>query len=423
MPVRVGLLLVVTAGVLGGLAMGVVYGAEDGLLTGALLLLMGLPVVALIAVVRRHRRRFGSLRWQLGLAVALAIGIDLVGVQAIATVLFVSAHDAFTLALLLAFAAVLAGYTAWSLARDVTDDLTTLRDAVAAVGEGDRDVRIDLPPRDELAELGGEIARMSRELEQRERERDAAERARRDLVAAVSHDLRTPLNALRLIARGIADGVVDERTLHRHLGQLTFHIASLDTLIDDLFELARIEAGDIDWPLERLSVADVIRETVEGMAALAADRGVALDVQAGELPPVRGNPEKLQRVLFNLVENALRSTPPGGRIVVCAAAGPDEVEVEVADTGHGIAPGEVPRVFEPLFRGGPDAARGGAGAGLGLPIARSIVEAHGGTIDIAASSSAGTRVRFTLPRADVARGDGEVTPAAPRGTARTPPAP
>ncbi len=400
MGARAGLLLVVLAGALGALAMALVYGVADGLLTGALLILMGVPALVLMRLVVRHRHRLGSLRRQLGVGVSLAIGLDLVGIQVIAMLLFVSAHDAFTMALLLAFAAVLAGLTAWTLAGAVRDDLTTLRGAVTAVGGGHRDVRVDLPPTDEVSELGDAIVRMSRMLEEAEHERDTAEQARRDLVAAVSHDLRTPLNSLRLIARAIDDGVLDDRSLRPYLGQVAFHIASLDTLVDDLFELARIEAGDIDWSFEQLPLDQVMRETVEGMEALAHERGIELGVHAGEVPPVVGNPEKIQRVLFNLIENALHNTPPGGQVRLSAVPAEEEVEVEVADTGRGIAPGEVGRVFEPLFRGGPEAFRPRNGSGLGLPICRSIVEAHGGRIRIAASSPEGTRIHFSLPRAD-----------------------
>ena len=400
MRARHGLLLVVAAGALGGLAMALAYGVRDGLLTALLLVLMGVPVVGAALLVRRHRRRLGSLTWQLGVGVSVVIGLDLLGIQLIAMLLFVSAHDAFTLALLLAFAAVLAGATAWTLTRAVTEDLTTLRDAVAAVGEGDRDVRVDLPPRDEISELGQQIARMSRELEEREDERDAAEQARRDLIAAVSHDLRTPLNSLRLVAKAIDDGVVDDGSLRPYLGQISFHIGSLDTLVDDLFELARIEAGEIDWSFEHLPLDQLMRETVEGMGPLAGERGVELALGPVDVPPVVGNPEKIQRVLFNLIENALHSTPPGGRICLAARPAGDEVEVEVADTGRGIAPGDLERVFEPLFRGGPDAARRSSAGGLGLPISRSIVEAHGGRIAVASSSPEGTRIRFSVPRAD-----------------------
>ena len=393
-----GLVLIATAA--GGGLMALVYGAAEGLLTALLLALMGVPVLAVAYLVARHRRRLGRLSWQLGLGVVIAIAVDLVSIQLVAMVLFVSAHDAFTLALLLAFAGVLSGYVAWSLTDDVAKDVARLREAVAAVEAGSREQRVNLGDADELSQLAMEINRMTVELERREAERDASEVARRDLIAGISHDLRTPLNALRLVADAINDGLVDERTLRRYLDQVPRHLHSLDTLINDLFELARIEAGDIQWPFEDLRLDQLMRETLEGMSPLAQRENIRLELStAPDLPRVRANPEKIQRVLFNLVENALSHTPREGRVSIRAAPNGRDVEVEVADTGRGISSPDLGRVFEPLFRGGEHASRPRHGAGLGLPIARSIIEAHSGHIDIAESSPNGTRIRFTLPRA------------------------
>jgi len=376
------------------------YGPGDGGLMALLLALMGAPVLVVSHLIARHRRRLGRLSWQLGLGVVIVLGLDLLSIQLIA-MLFVSARDALALALLLTFAGVLAGYTAWGLTRDVTKDLARVGDAVVAVGQGERQERVELGAgEDELGALASQVNRMSRELEQREAERDASEQARRDLVAGASHDLRTPLNSLRLIARAIDDGLVDEHTLRRYLGQITLNIDALDNLIEDLFELARIEAGDIDWTFEDLSLDQLMRETLEGMTPVAEQRGVELRLASPpDLPPTRANPEKIQRVLFNLIENALHHTPPGGRVRVGADAIGEYVEVEVADTGEGISAGQLDRVFEPLWRGGAaSASRPRDGAGLGLPVSRSIVAAHGGRIDVVETSPRGTRIRFTLPR-------------------------
>jgi len=376
------------------------YGPGDGGLMALLLALMGAPVLVVSHLIARHRRRLGRLSWQLGLGVVIVLGLDLLSIQLIA-MLFVSARDALALALLLTFAGVLAGYTAWGLTRDVTKDLARVGDAVVAVGQGERQERVELGAgEDELGALASQVNRMSRELEQREAERDASEQARRDLVAGASHDLRTPLNSLRLIARAIDDGLVDEHTLRRYLGQITLNIDALDNLIEDLFELARIEAGDIDWTFEDLSLDQLMRETLEGMTPVAEQRGVELRLASPpDLPPTRANPEKIQRVLFNLIENALHHTPPGGRVRVGADAIGEYVEVEVADTGEGISAGQLDRVFEPLWRGGAaSASRPRDGAGLGLPVSRSIVAAHGGRIDVVETSPRGTRISFTLPR-------------------------
>lgn len=225
------------------------------------------------------------------------------------------------------------------------------------------------------------------------------EAARRRLVAAASHDLRTPLASLRLLVESIDDGVATGETRERYLREIRTHVTVLSGLIDDLFELSRIEAGDISWTMRRVEVRELIEDTVAAMRAQAAERGVRV---AAELPADRllaeANPEKVQRVLFNLIQNAIRHTPADGSVTVSAQAADGRLEVEVADTGDGIAPTERDRVFEPFFRGGAETARTRNGAGLGLAISRAIIEAHGGRIWLPESAH-GTRVRFSLPKA------------------------
>jgi signal transduction histidine kinase len=168
-------------------------------------------------------------------------------------------------------------------------------------------------------------------------------------------------------------------------------------MVDDLFELTRLEAGDIQWSMQRVRLDVLVGETVEAMRAQAAAKGVAVEARVpADLAPARANPEKLQRVMFNLMQNAIRHTPADGSVTVAAEASDQAIEVEVADTGAGIGPCDRERVFEPFFRG--DASRTSGGSGLGLSICRAIIEVHGGRIWVD-DGRAGTRVHFTLPRA------------------------
>jgi signal transduction histidine kinase len=234
-------------------------------------------------------------------------------------------------------------------------------------------------------------------LAERERERAAAEATRRELVAAVSHDLRTPIASLRLLVEAVDDEIVDEETRRRYLATMQTHIASLSTMIDDLFELSRIEAGDINWTLRQVELALLVDETVAAMRPEARANGVEIRTEMeAEGLTARADPERIQRVLFNLIRNAIHHTPADGSVTVRAEATREGIEVEVADTGEGIPPPERERIFEPFYRGGPDGARDSDGAGLGLAISRAIVETHGGRIWIAPGES-GTRVRFALP--------------------------
>jgi len=248
-----------------------------------------------------------------------------------------------------------------------------------------------------LAIGGGALAAwLATSLVVEERSRREVEAARRRLVASVSHDLRTPLASLRLLVESIDDGVVTGETRDRYLAEIRTHVAVLSGLIDDLFELSRIEAGEISWTMGQVELRELVGDTVAAMRAPAAARGVSLaaDLPADELV-ARANAEKLQRVLFNLIQNAIRHTPADGSVTVRARTAAGGVEVEVADSGDGIAPADREQVFDAFYRGGEAAARGEEGAGLGLAISRAIVEAHGGRIWLEGAAP-GTRVHFTL---------------------------
>jgi signal transduction histidine kinase len=327
-------------------AIAAVYGLRDGALTFALLAALGAPALGLAHLARARRRRMGSPRRQLAAGIAIGVGQLVVAVAAGVALMFVSAHDALVIGAVTAFAVVI---------------------AVRAV---------------QL--MGGGVM-------------DDAERMRRDLIAAVSHDLRTPITSLRLLTEAIADDVVDEATRRAYLDQIGTHVDALAALIDDLFELSRLEAGEIAWSIEQVRLDELVGETVDAMRVQADARHVHVRTELpADLRPARADPEKLQRVLFNLIQNAIRHTPADGSVVVRAAPAGDAVEIEVADTGSGIAADDRDRIFEPFFRGGAQAARSSDGAGLGLAISRAIVEAHGGRIWLE-EAPAGTRVRFSIP--------------------------
>jgi signal transduction histidine kinase len=361
---RSGLILLVVAALAGGLIVGLSYSTKDGLLTAGYVAAAGLPVVAAAHLLARSRRAAGSLSRQFTVAIALTVGLITVGLGVVALLMLLSNHDLLITGLLLVFAGALAWYATAVVARDILGDIESVRDGLRAVGEGDRDVRIDASGGDEIAELAAAVNRMTGQLAEREAERDAADRARRDLVAAVSHDLRTPLTSLRLLAEAIEDDLVDPDTRRRYLEQMSVHIRSLSALIEDLFELSRLEAGDIQWSMERVRLGELVEETVEAMQPTAAAKRVAVQARVnGELATAQASPEKLQRVLFNLIQNAIRHTPADGSVTVAAEPNGERVEIEVADTGDGVPESDRARVFEPFFRGGERAARSGGGTG------------------------------------------------------------
>ncbi len=394
-----GFALLLLAAVLAGLLLSLRYGLEDGLLMALFVLACGAPAVMGSHLLARRRASAGGLTRQFLAGICIAVLLVMTGVGAIALLMFLSPHDAFVMGLLLVLAGALTAYAATVLAVGVMHDIEAVRDGLRAVGEGRHEREIRTQGRDEIAELAAAANRMAVQLGEREAERDAAEAARRDLIAAVSHDLRTPLTSLRLLIDAIEDDLVDPETRRRYLGQMSLHVTSLSGLVEDLFELSRLEAGDIQWSMQRVALDELVAETVEAMRPHAASKQVAVQAAVnGAVAPAKANPEKLQRVLFNLIQNAIRHTPADGSVTVAAESNDMWVEIEGADTGEGVALEERERTFEPFFRGGAGSARSGNGTGLGLTISRAIVEAHGGQIWFA-DSPRGARVRFSLPLA------------------------
>jgi signal transduction histidine kinase len=386
------------AGAAGGaLAMLAVYGAHAAALTFLLLVALGLAVLAVAHLAASRRERLGPLRRQFSLAVGIAAGQMALVAVAFAALMFVSAHDALLVAVIAVPSGLVAVRAAGLLAGGVMRDVETLRDGLEAIGEGERPEPLRTGAHDELAQLAGSVDALGARLARAQDAREAADSARRDLVASVSHDLRTPITSLRLLVEAIDDDIVDEPTNRRYLSQMQTHVSALSGLIDDLFELSRLEAGDVRWSMEQVALDALVGETVDAMRAQADAKRVAVvaDIQDG-LEPARADPEGLQRVLFNLIQNAIRHTPADGSVTVRALRNGRGLEVEVADTGDGIAPGDRERVFEAFYRGGSEGARTRAGAGLGLAISRAIVEAHGGRIWLDGAQD-GTRVRFTVP--------------------------
>ena len=367
-------------------AAGAVYGGQAAWQTFIVLAPIGFATTLLTATLAARRRLLGGLRVQFAAAAAVAIGALLAATAVFVLRMFVSDHDAFFSALLAVYAGALGWWASAMLARGVLSDVESLRAGLHAVGDGARDVAFETRGRDELADLAASARVMTTRL-------GAEERARRELVAAVSHDLRTPVTNLRLLTDAIEDGLMPPEELSR----LGVHVRQLGALIDDLFELSRLEAREIRWSVESVDLSELVSETVEAMRpqakASSVDVRTELDAQLG---PARGNPEQLKRVLFNLIQNAVRHTPADGSIVVRAQPVGDDVEIEVADSGSGIAPADRERVFQAFVRG--DDARTSEGAGLGLAIARAIVEAHGGRIWLE-DAAVGTSVRFSVPAA------------------------
>ena len=220
------------------------------------------------------------------------------------------------------------------------------------------------------------------------------------LVASASHDLRTPLASLRAMLEALEDGLADPAEYLPAIGE---QVQTLASLVDDLFELARIDAGVLTLELRQGSLHTLVESCVRGLEAEARARNIQLEARVNPaVSQVWMAPEKVERVLLNLLTNALRHTPSDGSIAVLVEPASNEVRVSVEDSGEGIAPEVMRRVFDRFWRGDP--ARSAGGSGLGLAIARGLVEAQGGRIWAENRPSGGARISFTLPAAVPLRG-------------------
>ncbi len=284
------------------------------------------------------------------------------------------------------------------LARLIGRPLETLTRAVRRMGAGDLGQRVPEEGSAETIDLARSFNAMAANLA-------TSQALRQQLVADVAHELRTPLANIRGYLEAIEDGVVsaDEATLRI----LREEAAQLNALVDDLQELAQAEAGELRLARVPVSPRELVERATEAARPRAVERGVSLVGEAAhELPPVAVDLQRIGQVLQNLLTNALRHTPAGGRVTISAALAPDgRVALIVADTGSGIAPEDLPRIFERFYRADSARARATGGSGLGLTIARRLVEAHGGGIEVESSLGVGSRFTVLLPVATVADTD------------------
>jgi two-component system OmpR family sensor kinase len=275
------------------------------------------------------------------------------------------------------------------LARRIGKPVADLTQASRAIAGGLVPSMVSVTGRDEIAELGQAFNRMAVRLAEDEEQR-------RRLFADIAHELRTPLSVIQGTLEGMLDRVIEptpERITNLHSQTLL-----LQRLIKDLRDLSLAQAGHLQLHRQTVDVAGVVRETLEALAPLADERGVALRVDFPDgLPPVEADPDRLRQIVQNLVENALRHTPHSGEVRLALRAEGTGVHLIVADTGAGISSDDLPHIFEHFYRADRSRARSSGGTGLGLAIVKSLAEAHGGRVTVASAAGAGSTFTVILP--------------------------
>jgi signal transduction histidine kinase len=352
---------------------------------------VGLTGTGVIWLLRR-----ASLRLSIQASGTVPVLAIVAGTLGTAEAMFLSQHDLGVVVMVCVIAGVVASAFSWLLGRQVASGSAALRQAARSLGDEASPFRPPaLPLAAEFAALSRELADTSAKLaSSRARER-ALEQSRRQLVAWVSHDLRTPLAGLRAMAEALEDGLAADPP--RYHKQMRAEAERLATMVDDLFELSRIHSGSLQLCHDEIALDDLVSDVLASTEALSRGRGVRLAGRAAGQLTVRADPRELSRALTNLLANAIRHTPPGGSVYVEARPELEGVLLTVADGCGGIPEQDLPHVFELAWRG-TDARspEPGSGAGLGLAIVRGVAEAHHGSVRVV-NTADGCRFELRLP--------------------------
>jgi signal transduction histidine kinase len=342
---------------------------------------VGLAGTGVIRLLRR-----ASLRLSIQASGAVPVLAIVAGTLGTAEDMFLSQHDLGVVVMVCVIAGLVAFAFSWLLGRQVESGSAALRQAARSLGEVGRFRPPALPLAAEFAALSRDLADTSAKLAESQARERALEKSRRQLVAWVSHDLRTPLAGLRAMAEALEDGLAADPP--RYHKQMRAEAERLAAMVDDLFELSRIHSGTLHLSADVITLDDLVSDVLASTEALARERGVSLAGRAGERLAVRADPRELSRALTNLLTNAIRHTPPGGRVDVWARSEHEHALVSVTDGCGGIPEADLAHVFDLAWRGtdarspAPD-----SGAGLGLAIVRGIVEAHRGSVSVANTGS------------------------------------
>ena len=342
--------------------------------------------------------RSPTIFWTLIGGYVLASILTFINVWVTAWLMFASDHDLLLATVLLLFAGGIAIALGFFLSIALTDKIRSIDRAAKKVAQGNFEARIPVEGGDELAGLAISFNQMAKQLQENAEKQRELDFLRRDLIAWIGHDLQTPLASIRAIIEALADEMVDDpETIQRYLRTAQKDVRSLSLLIDDLFQMAQLDAGGLTIHKEMNSISDLVSDTIESFSEMAQRQGVQLKGEvASGFNHVYLDAPRISRVFYNLVSNALRHTPSGGVIKIHVKPSAENAFIEVSNTGEMIPPEDLPFLFERFYRGEKSRSRATGGSGLGLAISKGFVEAHGGTVGVE-SRPEGTRFYFTIP--------------------------
>jgi two-component system sensor histidine kinase BaeS len=354
-------------------------------------ILLGMVAVSAAAawVLPRWARRATTLRGTLVALIATALFIVTAGAAVAAQRMFLSSHDAQLLIVVLGLGLIAGLSFAVSVARPWTDDLRSVGETASRIADGDLTARTGVQRADEVGITAAAVDAMARRLAALDEERRRDEEARRAFFASVSHDLRSPLAALQAAVEALRDGVATDPD--RYLASIEGDARVLNQLVDDLFLLARIDSGGFDYERVPVDLAEIADEAIEVLAPVSLQAGVKVRLDADGSSVITTGPVPVGRVIRNLLDNAIKHAPSGSEVTVTIAT---PATVRVADEGPGFPPAFTEAAFEEFARADASRSRSTGGAGLGLAVARGLVEELGGRIW--AEPGPGGVVTFTL---------------------------
>lgn len=372
---------------------------EVWLITGFLLITTIISAIAGYAAYRLGwMNRSPNIRTALLGSYALACLLTFINVWLTARLMFADQHDLLLGTVLLIFAGAIAMALGYLLSSSFLDRIRSIDEAAKKIASGNLSSRVPIEGRDELADLAQTFNHMASQLEEAAEQRKELETLRKELIAWIGHDLQTPLTSISAIIEALADGMVqDQETEHRYFETAKKNISALSHLIDDMFQMAQIDAGGLELNYESVSISDLISDCLESYTEIAKRKEIIL---RGRVSPDIGEVEidarRINRVLTNLIDNALHHTQDRGLVEVIASQTIQEIIVVVEDNGVGISTTDLPHIFEQFYRGNSSQPSVKRRTGLGLAISKGIIDAHGGEISVT-SQPGHTRFTFTIP--------------------------
>jgi signal transduction histidine kinase len=373
---------------------------EVGLMTGYLLVTTVISAVAGYAAYRLGwMNRSPNIRTALLGSYGLACLLTFLNVWLTAQLMFTDQHDLLLGTVLLIFAGAIAMALGYLLSSSLLDRIQSIDKAAKKIAAGNLSSRVPIEGRDELADLAQTFNHMASQLEEAAEQRKELEKLRKELIAWIGHDLQTPLTSISAIIETLADGMVqDEETRKRYYDTAKKNISALSHLIDDMFQLAQIDAGGLTLNYQSVSLADLISDCLESYTEIAKRKGIELQGSvSADIGEVEIDARRVNRVLNNLIDNALHHAQEDGCVRVLAKRSAHEITVMVEDNGTGISPEDMPFIFDQYYRGQQSHKNGSRRTGLGLAISRGIINAHGGEISVT-SQPGKTQFSFTIPR-------------------------